>query len=80
MLSLGFSEFSDRRGINLIARTCKTNKAPKVVCQPPLRYLSQTEKIERVNTSVFQQGITPSVAIPSLFMKEEDGPLFMESG
>ena len=52
MLSLGFSEYPDRRGINLAVRTCKTNKEPTVVCWLP----------------------------PSLFMKEDDGPLFMKSG
>ena len=53
LLSLGFSESSDRRGINLVARTCKTNKTLVVGCWPPLRCLSQTEKIGRVNTFVF---------------------------
>ena len=32
LLSLEFSESPDRWGINLAARTYKTNKAPTVVC------------------------------------------------
>ena len=31
LLALGFSESSDRRGINLAVRTCKASKAPTVV-------------------------------------------------
>ena len=37
---LGFLESPDRRGINLTARTCKTNKASTVVCRSALRCLS----------------------------------------
>ena len=40
LLSLGFLESPDRRGINLAVRTCKTNKAPAVRCQPALLCLS----------------------------------------
>ena len=40
LLSLEFSESTDRQGMNLTARTCKTNKGPKVVCRPALRCLS----------------------------------------
>ena len=36
LLSIGFSESSDCHGINLVIRTCKTNKAPAVVCRPAL--------------------------------------------
>ena len=43
--------------------------------------LKSNKEIRRVNTSVFQYGIslTPFVAIPLLFMKEEDDQFFMES-
>ena len=43
--------------------------------------LKSDRVIKKVNTSVFQYGIpTPhSVAIPSLFMKNKDDPLFIES-
>ena len=37
---LSNSQSSDRRGINLAVRTCKTNKTPAVVCRPTLRCLS----------------------------------------
>ena len=40
LLSLGFSESSDRRSINLAARMCKLSKAPAEVCRSPLRRLS----------------------------------------
>ena len=54
LLSLGFLESLDRRGINLAARTCKTNKEPTMVCRPPLQCLSQTEmseeKVNQCNT------------------------------
>ena len=46
LLSLGFSKSLDRRGINLAARICKTNKEPTMVCRPPLQCLSQTEMSE----------------------------------
>ena len=36
LLSLELSESLDRRGINLVARTYKTNKVPAVVCRPAL--------------------------------------------
>ena len=37
---LSDSHSPDRRSIKLVARTCKTNKALVVVCQPTLRCLS----------------------------------------
>ena len=37
---LRFLEFLNRRGINLVARTRKVNKAPVVVGRPALRCLS----------------------------------------
>ena len=40
VLSLGFSESPDRRGINMAARTCKINKALSMVCRPAFRRLS----------------------------------------
>ena len=81
LLSLGFSESSDRWGINLEARTCKTNKEPTALCRPPLRFLSQTDKLgEKVRRFISKVFESLPVTIPSLFMKEEDGQLFMESG
>ena len=81
LLSLGFSELSDRWGIKLVARTCKTNKEPIALCRPPLRFLSQTEKsgekVRRFISKVFE---SLPITIPSFFKKEEDGQLFMESG
>ena len=76
MLFLGFLESLDRRIINLTAKTYKTNKTSTVVCRSPLRFLSQ---IEKIRFSIRYSMLLP-VVIPSLFMEEDDDPLFMESG
>ena len=50
------------------------------MCQPPLRCLSKTEKSgEKVRQFISRVFESLPIAIPSLFMKEEDGQLFKES-
>ena len=78
-LSLEFSESSNRRGMNLAGGPAKINNAPTMVCRPPLLCLV---RIESVNLFCFSIKYFPPslfVAIPSLFMEEDDS-LFMESG
>ena len=54
------------------------SKEPTVVCRPPLRCLSHTEKSgEKVRQFISRVFESLLVAIPFLFIKEKEDPLFI---
>ena len=82
LLSLGFSESPDHRGINIGSKNLQNKQGTGGGVSAGSLMLKLDKEIESVNISlaVVYFFTYLSVVIPSLFMKKKDDPLFMESG